>query len=46
MTIKLIMSRHVNPGHKHELYEFLVELRGRALRRPGLYLLGDPVPGI
>ena len=36
MTIKVIMSRHVNPGHEHELYELLVELRGRdqTLERP------------
>ena len=40
MTIKVIMSRHVNPGREHELYELLVELRSRALRRTG-YISGE-----
>ena len=40
MTIKVLMSRHVNPGHEHELYELLVELRSRALRRVG-YISGE-----
>ena len=40
MTIKVTMSRHVIPGRGFELYELLVELRIRALRRPG-YLSGE-----
>jgi antibiotic biosynthesis monooxygenase (ABM) superfamily enzyme len=40
MTIKVIMYRHVNPGRELELYELLVELRSRALRRPG-YISGE-----
>ena len=40
MTIKVIMTRHVNPGRAYELYELLVELRSRALRRPG-YISGE-----
>lgn len=40
MAIKVIMSRHVKPGHEYELHELLVELRSRALRRPG-YISGE-----
>ena len=40
MTIKVTMTRHVIPGRAYELYELLVELRSRALRRSG-YLSGE-----
>ena len=40
MAIKVIMSRHVSLGHEYELHELLVELRSRALRRPG-YISGE-----
>ena len=40
MTIKVTMSRHVNPGHERESYELLVELRIRAMRRTG-YISGE-----
>ncbi|MDA0988495.1 MAG: sugar biosynthesis protein [Chloroflexi bacterium] len=40
MTIKVTMTRQVTPGLAYELYELLVELRSRALKRPG-YLSGE-----
>ena len=40
MTIKVTMSRHVNPGHEREPYELLVELRIRAMRRTR-YISGE-----
>ena len=40
MTIKVTMSRRVNPGHEREPYELLVELRIRAMRRTG-YISGE-----
>ncbi|MBF8266961.1 MAG: antibiotic biosynthesis monooxygenase [Dehalococcoidia bacterium] len=48
MAIKVIMLRHVLPGREQELNELLLELRIRALRRPGyvsgqtLILTSDP----
>jgi len=40
VTIKVTMTRHVIPGRAYELYKLLVELRARALKRPG-YLSGE-----
>lgn len=40
MTVKVTMTRQVTPGRAYELYELPVELRSRALKRPG-YLSGE-----